>query len=278
MRRDRALKRGRWLSLLVAGFIGYLLGDWHAIVARSATDLSASQNVALRFPEPKAAAAADAVPDMPVGATSTAANTLTTGDTQVALLNPDPMVPVRRQAMPAAMSATMPVPVHAAAAPEQPAPSVPENAAARRAAPLHPKAETKAEAKSEPKPVAALPPKAEMRMASAEAARATNRQGFVLNDVQIASIKTRLHLSPDQQEMWPAVEAALRNIAYVKAHEQHRRNGANSELASLDPDSAEVQGLKSAAVPLIMSFSEEQRSEVRNLAHVMGLDQLATQF
>jgi hypothetical protein len=27
-----------------------------------------------------------------------------------------------------------------------------------------------------------------------------------------------------------------------------------------------------------MSFSEEQRSEVRSLAHVMGLDQLATQF
>jgi hypothetical protein len=39
-----------------------------------------------------------------------------------------------------------------------------------------------------------------------------------------------------------------------------------------------VQGLQSAAVPLIMSFSPEQKEEVRSLAHVMGLDQLAAQF
>jgi hypothetical protein len=39
-----------------------------------------------------------------------------------------------------------------------------------------------------------------------------------------------------------------------------------------------VQGLKSAAIPLIMSFNAEQKDEVRSLAHVMGLDQLASQF
>ena len=33
--------------------------------------------------------------------------------------------------------------------------------------------------------------------------------GAVLNDAQIASIKTRLKLTNEQQEMWPAVEAAL---------------------------------------------------------------------
>jgi hypothetical protein len=39
-----------------------------------------------------------------------------------------------------------------------------------------------------------------------------------------------------------------------------------------------VQGLKAAAIPLLMSFSDEQKSEVRSLAHVMGLDKLATEF
>jgi hypothetical protein len=39
-----------------------------------------------------------------------------------------------------------------------------------------------------------------------------------------------------------------------------------------------VQGLKSAAIPLLMSFNSEQKDEVRNIAHVMGLDQLASQF
>ena len=93
----------------------------------------------------------------------------------------------------------------------------------------------------------------------------------MLDDAQIASIKERLHLTPDQQRMWPAVEAALRNVAYAR-----QRAASSARIATIDPDS--VEGLKSAAVPLIMSFNAEQKDEVRNLAHVMGLDQLAAQF
>jgi len=52
--------------------------------------------------------------------------------------------------------------------------------------------------------------------------------------------------------------------------------GAELRVMGVDPDA--VQGLKSAAVPLIMSFNDEQKEEVRSLAHVMGLDQLAAQF
>ncbi len=79
--------------------------------------------------------------------------------------------------------------------------------------------------------------------------------------------------------MWPAVEAALRNLAYTRAREARRKSEpANAQLASADPNSAEVQGLKSAAIPLLMSFNSEQKDEVRNIAHVMGLDQLASQF
>jgi predicted transglutaminase-like cysteine proteinase len=50
MRRNRTLKRGGLLFLLLAGVVGCSLGDWHAAALRS-TDLSASQNVALRFPD-----------------------------------------------------------------------------------------------------------------------------------------------------------------------------------------------------------------------------------
>ena len=91
------------------------------------------------------------------------------------------------------------------------------------------------------------------------------------------SIKTRLHLTPDQEQMWPAVEAALRNIAYTRSREAQRHGApANTQVASAD--GVDVRDLKSAAIPLIMSFNSEQKDEVRNLAHVMGLDQLATQF
>ena len=110
--------------------------------------------------------------------------------------------------------------------------------------------------------------------------RDDGRPGSSLNDKQIASIKERLHLTTDQERMWPAVEAALRDVAYARAQGASGRGGAVGavEAASVDPNSTEVQGLKTAAFPLIMSFNAEQKEEVRNLAHVMGLDQLATQF
>jgi hypothetical protein len=114
---------------------------------------------------------------------------------------------------------------------------------------------------------------------SAAAARPTaaSRAGYILDEAQIASIKTRLHLTPDQERMWPAVEAALRNMAYKRTQQMAARGAArNVQAAAIDPEA--VEGLKSAAVPLIMSFSSEQKEEVRSLAHVMGLDQLASQF
>jgi len=139
------------------------------------------------------------------------------------------------------------------------------------------KADTKGEAKPDVK-TASLAPKLDAKNAAGDSVRNANRHGFVLNDAQIASIKSRLHLSPDQEQMWPAVEAALRSIAYSKSGRRKSGGATSAEVASLDPYGPEVQGLKSAAFPLIMSFSDEQRSEVRGIAHVMGLDQLASQL
>ena len=76
--------------------------------------------------------------------------------------------------------------------------------------------------------------------------------------------------------MWPAVEAALRNINYARAQPAHGSGAAETQTADVDPHA--VQGLKSAASPLIMSFNAEQKEEVRDLVHVMGLDQLASEF
>jgi hypothetical protein len=74
--------------------------------------------------------------------------------------------------------------------------------------------------------------------------------------------------------MWPAVEEALRNLPA----ESEREARWAGETGAVDPDSPQVQDLKSAAIPLLMSFSDEQKGEVRNLAHSMGLDQLASEF
>jgi hypothetical protein len=107
---------------------------------------------------------------------------------------------------------------------------------------------------------------------SASVAREVKLSNNVFNDAQIASIKSRLRLTADQQRHWPAVEAALRNITYKK---DTARGGKS---AAVDPNSPGVQQLKSSAIPLVLSFSEEQKNEVRQLARLMGLEQVASAF
>jgi hypothetical protein len=53
---------------------------------------------------------------------------------------------------------------------------------------------------------------------------------------------------------------------------------ANESLAQIDPDGPEVAQLKSAAFPLIMSMNDDQKQQVRNIAHVMGLERVASSF
>ena len=99
------------------------------------------------------------------------------------------------------------------------------------------------------------------------------RPNAVLDDGQIASIKRRLHLSPYQERMWPAVESELRKLAVAAPAQQQAKRG--KEPPKLELSSADVARLKSAALPLIMSFNDEQRGELRNMAHVTGLDRYA---
>src|SRR5262249_57891314 len=64
-----------------------------------------------------------------------------------------------------------------------------------------------------PKPAAPAAP-AKVALASATAKPAKPRSNHVLNDSQIASIKKRLNLTPEQERYWPAVEAELRKMEY----------------------------------------------------------------
>ena len=247
MRRTRRKSawQGRLFLTLVAAAIGYLIGNWNAQAVRGAqTPPSAAQAIALRFPENMNITGATPQPasrtDEPAGAA------MVLGPTELALFDPEPMVPHPEMT---------PLPAEPAAAKSaEPPPPTPAPAAA--ASPAKP---AQLAGIPKPHPVSHL----------------ANRPGTMLDDAQIASIKQRLHLTPEQEEMWPAVEAALRNVAFARAHEAHRRG---ARPGALDPNSAEVQDLKSAAIPLLMSFSSEQKDEVRSMAHVMGLDQLASQF
>jgi hypothetical protein len=96
----------------------------------------------------------------------------------------------------------------------------------------------------------------------------------LLSDVQIAGIKERLKLSSDQESYWPAVESALRAVAR-KIHAT-RQADPNATGVPIDPDAAEVQQLKSAAMPLLFQLREDQKREVRTLARLIGLEKVAS--
>jgi len=99
----------------------------------------------------------------------------------------------------------------------------------------------------------------------------------LLSDEQIATIKERLRLSSDQEYYWPAVETALRAVAR-KIHASRHGDTRVAGVPPIDPDAAEVQQLKSAAMPLLFQLREDQKQEVRSLARLIGLDKVAAQI
>jgi hypothetical protein len=246
MRRNKASKRGRLLPLLAACIVGYLIGAWQVAALREVGHGSAAEAVALRFPQEWNAPAT----------TTLAAVRISRPDAD--LFRPVPMIP------PSQSQASVEERAEQSAAT---AADRMQTASLEAAAPLPAKTVGLA-----PRPSPAAP-----KAPAAAHPSAASRAGYILDDAQIVSIKARLHLTPDQERMWPAVEAALRNMAYKRSQQAAARGGArNVQAAAVDPEA--VEGLKSAAVPLIMSFSSEQKDEVRSLVHVMGLDQLASQF
>ena len=96
----------------------------------------------------------------------------------------------------------------------------------------------------------------------------------LLSDGQIAGIKERLKLSSSQESYWPAVETALRAVAR-KIHATRQAN-PNATGMPIDPDAEEVQQLKSAAMPLLFQLREDQKTEVRSLARIIGLEKVAS--
>lgn len=118
-------------------------------------------------------------------------------------------------------------------------------------------------------PAAALPPKPK-----AAAKPQPQKNYALLSDIQIAGIKERLKLSAAQESYWPPVENALRAVAR-KIHAGRQAN-PNAGGVPIDPDAAEVQQLKSAAMPLLFQLREDQKSEVRSLARIIGLEKVAS--
>jgi hypothetical protein len=235
-----------FVALTTLGAIGGVITGLSAHSIRTASSPPAEQLEP--FEQTRSVPAAAPVPAAQEMQLATAAST--PWIEEAALFSPVPAYPMQLASAPAA------APVEAAvAAPEPAAPPAPPTAAA--------------------KPNAPTP--------AAPARHVSSRPGSVLNDAQIASIKKRLNLTPDQASLWPAVETALRNISYSRKAQETKvaslGNGTGrGPMAYVDTNSAEVQQLKYAAIPLIMRLNDDQKREVKSMAYVMGLESVASSF
>jgi hypothetical protein len=161
-----------------------------------------------------------------------------------------------------------PRPIYAMA---QPKPAVEAPAPAPVAAAVEPPAPVAAAAglPAEPKAVAAAPARMALASTTPSPKPKPVRSNAVLSEAQIAGIKRRLNLTPEQERYWPAVAAELRKMEYRKD-----RAARGTQVAAVDMSRVDVDGLKSAGFPLVMSFNDDQRRELRSLAHLLGLEKV----
>ena len=91
--------------------------------------------------------------------------------------------------------------------------------------------------------------------------------------INIGRIRSVLRLTAEQERYWPAVEAALRDIARKQAHPEPtglvRR--ISNRVVSIVLNSTAIERLAIAVRPLIASLSDDQKRAASGLAQEMGL-------
>src|SRR5262249_14519966 len=94
--------------------------------------------------------------------------------------------------------------------------------------------------------------------------------GTVVTEGHIARLKAVLKLTPEQEKLWPAVEAALRDL--IRAQREH---APRLELASVDSGRSSFDDKTSralaAAMPLIAVLDEQQKKSALRFARSLGL-------
>lgn len=93
--------------------------------------------------------------------------------------------------------------------------------------------------------------------------------GEVLGAAGIERMKMALALTAEQEEYWPAIASELRTLG--KAMKTNAK--AYGGRISVDPEA--MQRLYWAAAPLITRLSYDQKTKVKQMARLMGLNQVA---
>jgi hypothetical protein len=113
--------------------------------------------------------------------------------------------------------------------------------------------------------------------------RPTAADMAAFGDARIAAVHAGLKLTPEQEKNWPAVEAALRDMAKLRADRFAARASADKPLPPKDPlerlslradfmtqQGAALKKLADAAGPLYKSLDDGQKHRLMVLARLGG--------
>jgi hypothetical protein len=98
--------------------------------------------------------------------------------------------------------------------------------------------------------------------------KASPEDGEMLSAAGIDRLKMALALTAEQEEYWPAIAAELHALGKVL-------KATKAQPGNITLDGERMQRLYYAAAPLISRLSYEQKLKVKQMAHVMGLHQVA---
>lgn len=99
-------------------------------------------------------------------------------------------------------------------------------------------------------------------------------------DARIAALRAGLRLTPDQEKLWPAYEAALRDLAKSRAERAEARQSGprptdpverlRRQADALTDMGTGLKRLADAQEPLYKSFDESQKNRFRMLASMLA--------
>ena len=126
-----------------------------------------------------------------------------------------------------------------------------------------------------------------LAFADAEANRAQQNGAAVQSEVvvvshaQLTRLKSTLKLTPEQEQHWPAVERAFRDLGKQQedsAASQGLVQGISNRAVAIGLNALALRRLAAAAYPLIKALNNEQKQSALTFARSVGLESMAQAF
>jgi hypothetical protein len=98
---------------------------------------------------------------------------------------------------------------------------------------------------------------------------------------QVSRLKTVLKLTAQQEQLWPAIEYAFREISQAQEDANLAQGFVQrmkNKAASVGLNALALRRLATAAYPLIRTLSQEQKQSGLIFARSSGLDKIAAAF